>query len=472
MFSNKYYCRNKLSSYFEWNQCLIWILLLFQVNGICQQGYPVEAFGAVADGVTDNTYFIQQAIDSVHQKGGGKVTLRAGVYLSGTLFLKSHVFLEILPGAILKAKPDLAAFPLLASKWRSRMDNTPWSAFIRAVSQEHIGIIGGGLIHGSGDSPVFQNRVADSPVRPYGIFFEDCQYIHIEGVRMEASAYWMQRYYRCSNIVIRGIKVLNHVNLNNDGLDIDSSSDVVISDCIIDSSDDALVIKSESSLASSNIVVSNCLLATHASAIKLGTGSVGGFKNIIISNVIITPSKSEVMHHPLKLPQGMSGIDLTAVDGGNLEEVIIKDVIMEGLENAIHIRLGNRGSRDIHQSSTNTSGAVHQEISVIKNVRIQNIIARDMGPYPIVIYGFEGHPVRNVTLQDISITQSRSGESSDIDAEVNWEPHWYPFILIYNSRLPAYGIVTHWTEGLVVERLEVIKAPEELRLFEWHYKRF
>ena len=186
---------------------------------------------------------------------------------------------------------------------------------------------------------------------------------------------------------LRNLNIYNHANKNNDGIDVDSSEDVLISGCIIDTSDDSIVIKSEGENPSKNIVVSNCIVATHASAIKLGTGSVGGYKNIVISDIVIRRSKSEKMMHPLKVWQGLTGIDLLTTDGGAMKQVLVSNVTMEDVENPIHVRLGNRlsgnvarqgygGKGDDLQGVTNKGeGAkINQEL-VLQDVTLSNINA-------------------------------------------------------------------------------------------------
>lgn len=330
--------------------------------------------------------------------------------------------------------------------------------------------MGGGTIDGSGDADPFNNDQPESPDRPYGLLFINCKNVTVKDVRLHSSAYWMQRYFNCKGVRIEGVSVFNHVNKNNDGLDIDSSEDVIVSNCIIDSSDDAIAIKSEGLNPAKNIVITNCILATHASAIKLGTGSIGGFENIAISNIVIRKSTAKKVVHPLNLANGLTGIDLNAVDGGAMRHISISNVIMEGLENAIHIRLGNRNSSDVWQAS-GTKIATIENVSSIENISISQIQASNMGPYPIVITGFDSHPVKNVTLRDVTLHAATPGQEDDMEAPVNWEPHWYPFILIYNSRMPAYGIVTNFTENLQMENVSFFPAPNEPRPSELHLNR-
>lgn len=460
--------KNSFTSNFFW---LILLIISQQSCGI--EKNSIEKYGGIGDGITDNTLAIQKAIDVQHSKGGGEVRLVSGVYLSGTIHLKSNVTFIIEKNATLKAIPDASAFPLIQGQVPSRMDRVPWKSFIRAESQENITIKGGGVIDGSGDAACFQDNLPDSPNRPYGLLFIACQNVVVEDLSLKSSAFWMQRYFQCKDVRISNLNVFNHVNKNNDGLDIDSSENVIVRNCIIDSSDDALVIKSESEFPAKNIQVYDCELATHASAIKLGTASIGGFEDIIFSNITIRKSKADTVHHPLNFENGMTGIDLAAVDGGEMKRISISNIKMEGLENPIHIKLGNRLSKDIH-SNANKAGAEplsQTKVSKIEDIIISGVEAQNGGPYPIVIAGFEGNSIKNVTLKDITIKPNVAGNEASQNSEINWNHRGYPFILSFNSQMPAYGIVSYHTEGLRIENFNAIPALGEKRPKEKHFFR-
>ncbi|CAN0517639.1 unnamed protein product, partial [Scytosiphon promiscuus] len=195
----------------------------------------------------------------------------------------------------LQAISDTSKITKVKSSIISRLDVVPWKAFIYAESARNISIYGGGEIDASGDSECFRDGIENSPNRHYGLFIINSENVLVENLSLKSSAFWMQRYFNCKGVRVKGLKVFNHANKNNDGLDIDSSEDVIVSDCLIDASDDAIVIKSNGENPSKNISISNCIIATHASALKFGTGSVGGFENVTISNIVIRRSKSKEM---------------------------------------------------------------------------------------------------------------------------------------------------------------------------------
>lgn len=440
---------------------------------------PVEYLQIVGDNKTNNTQAIQQAIDSYSAAGGGEVVLQKGVYLSGTLQLKNNVTLRINTGAVLKAIEDTAAIRLIRSDVTSRMDVVPRKAFIHANSQQNVKICGGGTIDGSGDAACFSDNVENSAFRHYGLHFVNCSNVSVENVSLKSSAFWMQRYFNCSHVRVHNVNVYNHANRNNDGLDIDSSNDVIVSDCFIDSSDDAIVIKSEGQNPARNITISNCIIATHASGIKLGTGSVGGYDNIVINNIIIRRSKSKIMKHVLAQWGGLTGIDLLTTDGGQLKNIIVSNVIMEDVLNPIHVRLGNRFSGNVtHQgyggenvSEQDEKGVDIVKQAVLEDVFLSNIVAENTGPYPIIIAGYKDHPVKRISLKNITVKMGKAATKEQSKVKPNWNASGYPGYGMYNSVMPAYGIVTYYTKGLIIDNLNIIPASGEVRPMQKHYFR-
>ncbi len=395
------------------------------------QTYNIEDYGAIGNGQNNNTVSVQKAIDACSETGG-TVLFPSGNYPTGTVYLKSNVRIYLSQGAVWSGYPSLELYPDIPPKYPSRMDVTPWKAFIYAYDKENITITGEGMIAPNGANPVFQDNKGNSRMRPYGLHIVGCRNVTISNITMRNSAFWMQRYFYCDKLRISGIRVFNHCNFNNDGLDIDGCHDVVVSDCFIDASDDALCLKSEGMRTTENVVVNNCVLSSHASAIKCGTGSVAGFKNIAISNCVIRPSSSEEMHHPFKLWGGIAGIDLGNVDGGMMKDVNISNIVMDSVQTPIFIRLGKRFDRPWVDVAKPTHG-------ITENISISNVTARNAGRISCAITGYPGHYVKDVTLNNINITVLGLGEVSDTSFDVPERESGYPVNRMFGSNLPSYG---------------------------------
>jgi len=143
----------------------------------------------------------------------------------------------------------------------------------------------------------------------------------------------MQDYLGCDGIKISNITVFNHANWNNDGLDIDSKN-VTVSNCIIDSDDDGICLKSYlTDKPCENVTITNCIVASNCNAIKLGTPGYGGFKNILISNCTVNESKEDKFRHWTQkfrditvTRASVSGISIECVDGGASENINVNNI--------------------------------------------------------------------------------------------------------------------------------------------------
>lgn len=429
----------------------------------------------IQPGSLDSTSELQAAIDSTSRKGGGIVRLLPGIHSAGTLHLRSNLTLEIPAGAILRGLSNADAYQAIQSSIPSRMDVVPWKAFIHADSIENVRIQGSGTIYGAGDSECFKDVKGDDPNSPYGMHFVNCHNVQVEGIHLRNSSFWMQRYFHCDGVRVRGINVYNHANKNNDGIDIDSSQNVTISDSTFDTSDDAICIKSEGKRPARNITVSNCILGTHASGLKLGTGSVGGFENIVFSNIVMRRSASTDMRHPLNFWGGITGIDLSSMDGGALRAVNFSNIVIDGFSCPILLRLGNRlsgsiaeqgfdGAADFERGVQNDENATPiQESKCFEDVSICQVTARNLGPYPIIAMGYPGAPLRRITLRDITLTHAEAAAPEESGLPTDYKDSGYPGPWTFDSKLPSHGIFTRGVENLTVENLQSTPASNDSR---------
>ncbi len=410
------------------------LLFLGSALLVSAKEYNITHFGAVGDSLTDNTKAIQQAIDACCQTAGS-VIVPEGVFLSGTIFLKSNVTLRIEKGGVLRAINNAEAFPLIppGKKAISRMDFQPWKAFIYAYNEENIKITGEGTIYGGGNYEIFQDHIYNSSKRPYGIHLVSCRNIEVSDIFLTNSAFWMMRLNYCDHIVIDNVTIFNHSNINNDGIDIDCSQFVRVSNCRIDASDDALCFKAEGPRTTSDVVVTNCILSSFASAFKLGTGSAGNFERFAVSNLIIRPSESKIIHHEFHARGGLAGIDLASVDGGKLENIVFSNIVIDSVETPLFIRLGMRHDRPYESEEFQGSGKV-------QNLKFSNIVAYNSGKIACSITGYENNPAQNISLSNIDFHFAGGGTLEDAMQEVPNRARSYPVNRMFNGNLPAYGM--------------------------------
>lgn len=418
----------------------------FSTVMIFAQTFDVRAFGAKGDGQSDDRAAIQRAVDSC-SRSGGTVLFPSGIYLTGSIDLKSNVDLYLQRGSIILGSTDLRHYAERVPKLRSYNDLFLKYSLFYAEGMKNISIRGEGTIDGQGASfPVTTKVKPDRYMnRPYVIRFVQCSNIRIEGITMRNSAMWMQQYLACDGLSIRGITVYNHANMNNDMMDIDGCRNVVVSDCIGDTEDDALTLKSTSEFITENVTITNCVVSSHCNAIKTGTESTGGFRNITISNIVVKPSANPVAK--VGYPAGISGISLTNVDGGILENITVSNVSMDGPQVPIYIRLGNRARK--HRPDAVTPG-----IGTANGITISGITAVNTGPIGCSITGVPGGIVENIRLENISINAQGGGTPADASKIIPESETEYPESTGWGT-LPAYGFMLRHVKNITLMNVSV-----------------
>ena len=422
------------------------ILIIAGLHAQSTFKYDVKDFGAKGDGVTSDGNAIQSAIDKCSVIGG-TVYFSPGKYLSGTLILKDNVDIYLSKGAVLLGSTNLDDYKECKPQMRSYNDAFLRYSLLFAEKVKNISIRGEGIIDGQGSAFKVTTKAKPNRYknRPFIIRFVECENVKVENVTMQNSAMWMQQYLACTGLTIHGIKVFNHANQNNDMIDIDGCKDVIISDCYGDTDDDGIVMKSTSPRITENVVINNCIISSHCNAIKMGTESTGGFRNVAISNMVVRPSKDE--HVIFGYPAGTSGITLTTVDGGILDGVTISNVVIDGPQVPICLRLGNRARKY-------TDSAEVPQVGIFKNIIIKNVIVKNAGTIGCSITGITNHYIENVTLSDIYITYKGGIKEGDYKTEVPEMQDSYPEGTMWGN-LPSYGFFIRHAKDIVFNNIKL-----------------
>ena len=393
----------------------------------------ISDFGAVPDGKTLSTQAIQRAIDRC-AAGGGTVTVPAGTFLTNTIFLRSHVNLQISRGAVLLGGTDPEEFG---------------KAVVCAEGIEHASITGLGTIDGQG----FKKHYPVDGSRHKLVQLLESKQITVTDVTLTNSPNWVLDMRRCDGVTIRGVRIYSFANENNDGIDIDGRN-ITISDCIIDCADDAVCLKSaDPNSPVENVAISNCVIASNCNAINFGTASRGGFKNISISNCVVRrPSETAHRHWSSRIrgvssdDTVISGIALEVVGGGVMDQVTITNVSMTGVQTPLFIRLGNRSGR-----------------GTLRNVIISNLIATNESLITSSITGIPESYVENVTVRDAIFTCKGTGTAEEANATVPEREESYPENRMFGHSLPAYGLYGRHVKDLTLENLRFNLASPDAR---------
>jgi len=385
--------------------------------------------GVLGDGTTLNTTTIQKAIDDCSEAGGGTISFPAGRYLTGTIQIKSNVTLRLEKDATLLGSTEAADYRNL-DPFIDGSGNPLGHALIVAVDAENVGIEGQGTV--DGQSPKMKTKQHPYSVRPMLLRWVRCTNVTVRDVRLTNPGAWTLNFFQTKDAVIEGVTIRSRDlgMANNDGIDLDSCENVRIHNCDIISGDDALCIKATSAAKPSrDIVATNCKLSTRCNAIKLGTEAIGGFENIKISNCRITNTK-------------LAGIALNAVDGGDLRNVEISDVTMDGVAAPISIRLGAR------LKTFREGDQPRPTPGKLRDVTIKNVSAKNIEMIGIIINGVPGFPVEALTLENIRLELPGGGTAEAAQVRLPEKEKAYPEFNMFGKTLPAYGIYARHVRGV------------------------
>lgn len=386
--------------------------------------FPVEEHGAVGDGTTLNTAAIQRAIDSCAAAGGGVVLFSKGRYLTGTLYLRSNVMLQVDEDAVVLGsrdhKRDYPATPVdqpytnpeTGFEYRSIPDprkpnrqinnaNPRQQALIIAIRQENIGIRGDGMIDFQGYkwNPTYALGRHTTGRHPFGLRFMECRNIHLKDIRLKNSNKWMQLYVHCENVLIEGLRVLNQVSFENDGLDLDGCRNVIVRNCVFSTEDDALCLKGMSGLVTENILIENCAIYSQCNAFKIGTDTEGDFRNILLRNCTLggIPPDSNTYFRFRRMRKHYvdSGLALEAVDGGTTEDIVVQDCTILRSNTPVFLRSGRR-----NRTCKQRPDPVH---GTLRNILLTGITARDCEKDGSFISGIESSWIHDVTIRNYDL---------------------------------------------------------------------
>ncbi|MEO6916974.1 MAG: glycosyl hydrolase family 28 protein, partial [Chitinophagaceae bacterium] len=440
--------------------------LCFATETACAKDYQVAQFGIYSDGIALNTRSIQFAIDYISKEGGGRLIFHVGRYLTGSIYLKNNVTLQLEEGSVLVGSLNPYDY-----------DRVTFTALIFAINQQNIGITGKGMIDGQGKlvarkfteiildgflKDAFRQGRPEAEARPMNIYMRGCQKVVIRDIILKNSASWNQTYDQCKNLVIDHIYVDNKAFWNEDGVDIVDCDSVAVTNSYIDAADDGICLKSHDPKSfCNNIYIYNNVLRTSANGFKFGTASLGGFKNIrIIKNKVYDTYRS--------------AIALEAVDGGFVEDIIIDSLEVYNTGNIIFLRVGERWGEKTSRMNNVAISNVSGEIPLTKpdagydyEGPIEDL-PRNVSP-AIIIAGLPNKKITNVTVRNVQIKHPGGGDpffakvSLDKLDSIPEIPAQYPDYSMFKE-LPAWGIYIRHAEGIKFSNVTLAAEKKDYRL--------
>ena len=407
----------------------------------------VTEYGAVGDGRTLNTPVMQRCIDSCAARRGGTVIIPSGVFMTGTLRLRSNVHLHLESGGVLKGSDRLADY---------RVDGKT-VGLLYTEDADNVTITGPGTIDGNGDAFMdlahakkidsagsawtrqtsrfreVTHGLGDGPAvpldRPFQmIIFSSCRNVVLRDFLITNSPFWTVHCADCDGVLMSGVRIwCNLLVPNNDGADFTSCSNVLVSDCDIRTGDDCLVFTGYDHHynlpgyrglrhPSENINVTNCTMVSRSSAIRIGGFDQNSMRNYTFSNLTIHDSNR--------------GIGIFARDAGSIENVVFTNIV---IGTRLHTGDWWGNGEPIHLSAVRLTKDV--KLGRINNVKFQNVVCS--GESGIVVYGTDENVIENVTFDGVSLHIASSPLGDVAGGNFDLRPVMDPKLQLFAHDIPG-----------------------------------
>ncbi|HUF10918.1 MAG TPA: glycoside hydrolase family 28 protein, partial [Rhodothermales bacterium] len=381
--------------------------------------FAVTAHGADATGEEDSTTAFAGAIAACHAAGGGRVIVPSGSFLTGPIHLRSNVNLQVDEGATIRFSRDPEAFlPAVESRWEG-VELWNYSPFVYAVDAQNVALTGKGVLDGQADDVhwwpwkgktefgwvegapnqleardrLFAMGEAGAGVatrlfgsgdylRPNMVQFVRCRNVLIEGLTFVRSPMWVLHPVLCENVTVRSVIVDSH-GPNNDGCDVESCRDVLIEDCLFDTGDDCVVMKSGRNadgrrvgVPVSNVVIRNCSMSDGHGAVVIGSEVSGGAHSIFAEDCSMdSPNLDRVLR-----------IKTNSVRGGVIEHIYVRNAEVGEVAHAI-----------VSVNLFYEEGDAGPYPPTVRHIALSNITSRK-SEVALFLRGYERAPIRDVRL--------------------------------------------------------------------------
>lgn len=412
---------------------------------------PID--GAAKDmGKAWDTVRIQEAIDICSRQGGGKVFLEAGAYVTGTLRLKSHVTLCLARGAWLAGSSHMEDYPDNESCFTDAVGHRRGRALLYAAGAEDIGLEGEGIIDGRGGE--FPPEHPDHMIRPFLVRLIQCSHVRIRGLDFRQSAAWCLHLQECRNVSLEALKIFSRCNGNNDGIDIDGCSMVRISNCSLDTGDDAICLKTTGVKSCEQISVTGCMVTSGWAAFKIGTESAGDFREIEVADCVFYDVKG-------------CGIKVVPVDGGSVAGLYLHDIRMINCTGPVFFSQGERLRGYFGRGKTQPGKISHVRMERIK----AHAVSAGGGFYQgkpwgnargcVVFSGLENQLMEDVLLKDCEF-EMPGGVREEVSGRVPEMGEQYPEFHLFDP-LPCWGMYLRHIDRLRCEGVKMTCREPDVR---------
>lgn len=364
--------------------------------------HNLRTLGAVGDGVTDCTAAFAAATRACAAAGGGVILVPTGQWLTGSIELPSRTTLRLEGGATILGSRDPDRYPQRQRPWEGMLRQTR-EALVWAEQAEDVAIVGEGTIDGQGEDwwAAVRNRSPLGAMRPQLISLRLCRRVRVTGVRLVRSPSWTIHPWRCENVHIAGVTITNPPDApNTDGIDPESCRDVLITGCVIDVGDDAIVLKAGASEDGAGefppcerVVISDCSIVRGHGGIVIGSEMSGGVRDVQVANCLLRGTDRGIR---IKTRRGR---------GGWVQNLSVANVTMREvgcpLVAQMYYRYTGLREADVPWVASREPQPVDARTPRIRQLRITGLTAVDVtGPCLGFLYGLPEAPIESVSLRD------------------------------------------------------------------------
>ncbi len=434
------------------NRKTIFILWMVTISLVSKSAvFNVMDFGAKNNGLELTTLQIQNTIDSCFLHGGGIVYIPQGEYLVGTLNLKSNVEFHLENGAVVKATTDLSQY---------QRHNEQLAGVLYTEDAENVSITGLGKFFGQGmefmykdsakvirgdvnnyirqkfDFRKVESGLGDGPVTPKDrfhqmIIFSNCKNVVLQDFEVVDAPYWTFLIVHCDRVRVTGISINNNLLIpNSDGLDINSSSNVNVSGCIITCGDDAIVLTGyahhfgdpgfkDIMKTSENINVSDCVLQSRSSAIRIGGWDQNHMSGYNFNNITIFDSNC--------------GINITVRDSGSAQNMNFSNIRIE-----TRMHTGDWWGNGEPIKISALRGVIGPRIGIVRNIHFDNITC--VGENAILLYASDETKLQNIYFNNFDFFLRKSALDKVSGGNFDLRPNSVAGKEIYESTVPVVYI--------------------------------
>jgi polygalacturonase len=436
-------------------------------------GYSVNIrdFGAVPDGLTINTKAFEEAIGQVSSRGGGRVIIPRGLWLTGPIILKSNINIHAEEGALVIFSTDKSLYPLIETSFEG-LNTVRCLSPIYGNGLENIAFTGRGIFDGSGDAwrPVKKDKVTESQwkalvksggvvsengkdwfpsreymeglrisnmnvpdqfstmqeferikdfLRPVMVSLVNCKKVLIDGPVFQNSPAWCLHPLMCEDVTVRNITVRNPwYSQNGDGIDIESCRNVVLYDSSFDVGDDAICIKSgkdadgrKRGIPTENLIIRNCVVYHGHGGVTIGSEMSGGVRNMSVKGCTFIGTDVGLR---FKSNRGRGGV----VENIWFSDIDMIDIPTQAI--SFNLYYGGLSASEMIESgisSGDTDGKVppvSEETPQFRNISIRNVTCRD-ALQALYLQGLPELNLVNITLENIEMKADHGLICSDAD---------------------------------------------------------